>query len=470
MRRHTMARWILLLMSLALGAPAFGVTPATLSGFTYQGYLKDGNAPANGTYDFKFQLFTLVAGGSQVGSDVLADDATVSDGRFTVDLGFPASAFNGSDRFLAIGVRPGSSTGAYTDLTPRQKINPTPYALRAQNASTLQGLTGSQYVKIAGDTMTGLLTVNAAALPMAVSTTATTTALSGEATSSSTLAAAVRGTATAGTGTPAGVEGKAGWFGGIGVRGLAGSATATDHPAGYYSAGGEFYGPNGVIGVGTAEAAYGYGAMGVTRGAHGRGVYGSADGTTNTAYGVYGFNASPTGWAGYFDNSASGGVALQAAGSGIIRSTANTEVTFSPHALVPASPTTAVTISRNMGGSTSVTSTATGAQTVYLPLQLPALLYGNRLKVKSLEVSYHTSNASSYIAGTYLRVAQAAGEYSEMISDGTDRTSTTWRTYTLTETYSSAIDGCCFLRFPLQFANVGDTVYIGLVKLVLVGD
>jgi hypothetical protein len=97
--------------------------------FTYQGRLNDGGDLANGTYDFEFKLYDAASGGSQVGSTVTKNDVTVTDGLFTVELDFGSGAFNGDARWLEIGVRPGSSTGAYTTLTPRQSLTPTPYAL-----------------------------------------------------------------------------------------------------------------------------------------------------------------------------------------------------------------------------------------------------------------------------------------------------------------------------------------------------
>jgi len=59
---------------------------------------------------------------------VTVDDQQVTDGLFTVDLDFGAGAFNGDARYLTIGVRPGSSTGAYTLLTPRVALTAAPYA------------------------------------------------------------------------------------------------------------------------------------------------------------------------------------------------------------------------------------------------------------------------------------------------------------------------------------------------------
>lgn len=106
---------------------ARAVTVGTV--FTYQGHLSDGGTPANGVYDFQIKLYDAASLGSQVGSTVTVNDKAVSGGLFTVSLDFGAGPFTGSGRWLEIGVRPGASTAAYTVLSPRQALTPTPYAL-----------------------------------------------------------------------------------------------------------------------------------------------------------------------------------------------------------------------------------------------------------------------------------------------------------------------------------------------------
>jgi hypothetical protein len=105
--------------------------------FTYQGRLTENNNPANGTYDFQFTIYGAASGSAQVCPTAADDirergDVVVTNGVFSVDLEFCAAAFDGDARWLEIGVRPGSSTGTYTILSPRQPINPTPYALYAK--------------------------------------------------------------------------------------------------------------------------------------------------------------------------------------------------------------------------------------------------------------------------------------------------------------------------------------------------
>jgi hypothetical protein len=104
--------------------------------FTYQGYLEDGGGPANGLYDFQFKLFDGLVGGSQIGGTFLVNDLSVADGLFGASLDFGAAAFGGGARWLEIGVRPGASGGAYTLLTPRQELTPSPQALALPNVYT----------------------------------------------------------------------------------------------------------------------------------------------------------------------------------------------------------------------------------------------------------------------------------------------------------------------------------------------
>jgi hypothetical protein len=143
-----------LLLSLAGGVRAQGpagdggpdVQAAIGTAFTYQGYLTDGGSPAEGSYDFRFRLYDAPSEGAQVGSPVVGDNVAVADGYFTVELDFGGAAFNGQARYLAIAVRPGGSAGAYTALSPRQPLTPTPYALYAQRVGSHDHL---------GDTWTG---------------------------------------------------------------------------------------------------------------------------------------------------------------------------------------------------------------------------------------------------------------------------------------------------------------------------
>jgi hypothetical protein len=104
---------------------------------TYQGQLKDGGSPANGSHDLQFSLFDAASGGAQVGSTICVDNVNVVDGLFTAQFDFGASVFGGGARWLEIAVRadntPGNCPGgAYTSLAPRQPLTAAPYALQTR--------------------------------------------------------------------------------------------------------------------------------------------------------------------------------------------------------------------------------------------------------------------------------------------------------------------------------------------------
>src|SRR3989442_1261536 len=104
--------------------------------FTYQGRLNDGGAPANGAYDLEFRVFDALSGGGQQGGTVTVDDLGITNGLFTAVLDFGGAPFSGgANRWLNVAVRPGASTGAYTNVTPRQQISAAPYAMTARDVT-----------------------------------------------------------------------------------------------------------------------------------------------------------------------------------------------------------------------------------------------------------------------------------------------------------------------------------------------
>jgi hypothetical protein len=112
----------------AFAALLFASLPAFAIGtvLTYQGSLEDAGVPANGAYDLQFQLTDI--GGVPIGAAIVVQDVNVVKGVFTVELDFGGSAFDGSDRQMRIGVRPGPSAAAFTVLSPPTDLNPVPYA------------------------------------------------------------------------------------------------------------------------------------------------------------------------------------------------------------------------------------------------------------------------------------------------------------------------------------------------------
>jgi hypothetical protein len=102
--------------------------------FSYQGQIGDGGRPANGRYDLRFGLYTAPTSGTPVAGMITNANVSVSEGLFTTSVDFGQNVFDGTEYWLELGVRPGADTGAFTPMTPRQLLAPTPYALHAKTA------------------------------------------------------------------------------------------------------------------------------------------------------------------------------------------------------------------------------------------------------------------------------------------------------------------------------------------------
>ena len=92
------------------------------TGFTYQGHLKDGGAPATGIYDLVFTLYAHPTDTLYFGEPTVLSAVPVTNGTFTVELNsageFGPYAFNGDARWLQIGVRTNCNClAAWTLLT-----------------------------------------------------------------------------------------------------------------------------------------------------------------------------------------------------------------------------------------------------------------------------------------------------------------------------------------------------------------
>jgi len=109
-----------LLLCLAASGAAVAQTSPQLPDFTYQGRLQQSGAPANGSFDLAFALYDQATGGNQVGATVNYADFPVSDGIFSVSLGFPG-AFTGTQLYLQVSVEG-------TALLPRQAVATAPVA------------------------------------------------------------------------------------------------------------------------------------------------------------------------------------------------------------------------------------------------------------------------------------------------------------------------------------------------------
>ncbi len=149
-----------LLASATLGLILIANASAQTAAFTYQGKLVDNGNPVSGSYDTQFKLFdsTDFVTGNQIGTTITNLAMQITNGAVSVQLDFGPNVFDGSPRFLEIGIRPAGSPNAFTVLSPRQPLTSTPYAVRsasaaladtatnAGNSAQLGGVAASQYV------------------------------------------------------------------------------------------------------------------------------------------------------------------------------------------------------------------------------------------------------------------------------------------------------------------------------------
>lgn len=104
--------------------------------FTYQGKLKYQSQLANGSFDFQFELYDVSIDGTTIANTIQLEDVTVNQGVFIVDLDFIIPSNFETQSWLAISVREGASNAVFTLLSPRDKINPAPYALHTESLAT----------------------------------------------------------------------------------------------------------------------------------------------------------------------------------------------------------------------------------------------------------------------------------------------------------------------------------------------
>lgn len=103
------------------------------SAFTYQGQLQQNGVPADGSFDFRFSLYTSASGGTAI--DTVETDAdAVSGGLVNATLDFTDVPYDGQALWIEVEVRTAGG-GTFTTLSPRQPLSAAPYALYAASGN-----------------------------------------------------------------------------------------------------------------------------------------------------------------------------------------------------------------------------------------------------------------------------------------------------------------------------------------------
>jgi hypothetical protein len=207
----------------------------------------------------------------------------------------------------------------------------------------------------------------------------------------------------------------------------------------------------------------------------GIGLDGFASSNNGVNYGVWGRSQSPQGYAGYFQNTGSGGVDIKAGGSGIIQSAAKSYL-FVPGANLIKQYNTDTTEWIISGSSAAVTrGTDGGSKHILIPITIPAVLYGQSVRVTQITVYYSCPDAvDNHISNTQLFKNTDAESSDSLISssDATkDQDSSTPDNYTYNTKSAhnllSPDEGFLSLDLTLQFVADNERIIIGGVRLTL---
>jgi len=278
------------------GRQAGPEAPASRSSYIpVQGRLTDASGnPLTGSYDLTFRLYDIFTGGTALCTSLVAA-VTVEGGLFNTYMDMQGCAeIDGRQLYLGIQVE------ADPEMTPRQYIDNVPYAWSLRPGAGISGTIG-------GDAILDIDNYSSTGRGLRAEAQATT------------------GVNYAVIGASRSVDGYGGYFynngggvglyaytdsyAGFGVVGLQSDSYSVDDYTGFYESGGLFGGVNGVIGIshetvrvgagiyGWAQATTGtsYGVRGVADSTNGQGVYGHATAASGTTEGVYGISQSTAG-------------------------------------------------------------------------------------------------------------------------------------------------------------------------------
>lgn len=151
------------MLFLLLACAALAALAQSATTFTYQGRLYNNGQLANGNYVLRVRPYTAATDGTALASSLDTPALNVIDGIFSTTLDFGSAVFTGGPVFLDIQVQAPASS--FVQLSPRQPVTPTPYAI---NADKLDGLDAAELINgtliafSSGDILNGATVVSAA--------------------------------------------------------------------------------------------------------------------------------------------------------------------------------------------------------------------------------------------------------------------------------------------------------------------
>jgi hypothetical protein len=369
-----------------------------------------GGTPINGTLRVTYTLYDSAGGGAALCTD--ADDVTFVNGLFTGSMSYCTSdEIDG--RALYLGIR----VGADAEMTPRQAIRPVPYAYSLRPGAVISGTVSGAIVHVENWATNGR---------------------------------GLRAYAMADTGVNYGV------------------VAASRSPDGF---GGWFYNDEGGSGLYARGSGSGLGAPSLEVSSTNASGIGIAVETKSTDAAIVSTNL---GSGDLFRGFGAGGGEdeIRITNNGTVETKADSYFFIPGNALVKNVSGDSTRWDSQINGSVWIyRGSQPGSKLVYIPVTLPAVLYGQPVKIDSVRVYYKCVNATNaYIADTRLYKQTDADSYVTAGSDATDHKSTVATSYTLTLTDDAVLSssqGILGFYITIFFANDTDYVQLGGVRFQL---
>ena len=105
---------------------------------------------------------------------------------------------------------------------------------------------------------------------------------------------------------------------------------------------------------------------------------------------------------------------------------------------------------------------------VSIPVHIQSRVGDTVQKIKSLKIYYQVSpGSSSRIDHTWLEMAAGAGSFAVVLDSETDRTSSTWTSYTLTDASPDPISGHVSINMQVYIGEAGEAGYVNIGNIIL---